>query len=58
MFIIIIIFWPRYSIPEEWKNYPMQYILLLYYIIIIIISIFNSISNSIFNTPGSIDPWV
>ena len=23
--IIIIIIWPRYSIPEEWKNYAMQY---------------------------------
>ena len=22
---IIIIFWPRYSIPGEWKNYAMQY---------------------------------
>jgi len=21
----IIIFWPRYSIPEEWKKYAMQY---------------------------------
>jgi len=25
LFIIIIIFWPRYSIPEEWKNDAMQY---------------------------------
>ena len=25
LIIIIIIFWPRYSIPGEWKNYAMQY---------------------------------
>ena len=23
--ISIIIIWPRYSIPREWKNYAMQY---------------------------------
>ena len=23
--IIVIIFWPRYSISREWKNYAMQY---------------------------------
>jgi len=35
--LLLLFFWPRYSIPEEWKKYAMQYKKVQKSIIIIII---------------------